>query len=847
MKTPLATLMMAGAALLGPVPVWAQQFGQVRVSSSVGEPLQAELDLRGLPPSGQGVRVGVSAVPGAGLPALPPVAARLSVDAAGDGKVVLSTRAPVSEPVVQLVLEFNTPSGQLMREVSLLVNPRGVLQPAAVARLSPAAAEPDTSAGPTIGYSGAPVAALALTAPASPAEGAEPQAAQAARAAAAPAVSRVSRTPQEARQRARQETRGSVRASPELQALRVRRGDTLSGLARRVQGHVQGVSLDQVLVGLYRSNPKAFAGDNMNRLRAGVVLRVPSPARLRGVDAGEATELVVAHSADFDRYRTTLAGQAPQVSVAQSAAQSRTGDVLTPSARVQDGRSAAVAQSPDQLRLSQEAAAKDSQDRELSQIAQEGQRKDADEQMAEVERNLQDLKALAAPAAAPGPAAPAAPAAAVRPEAATPATVPVEAPAAGMISSAQAATPVALAAAGAETPQRSWLRPALGGLLGLLVGAAVLWGWRRWRAPSDFAAFENSRQSDDDGLLVHEGGQTVDTESRLGLTTVGAVGGASVLPMAQGQIEPADVGGSSEGVDPLQEARVYVAYGRVDEAREILEEAIALSPDNIELRRLLLEVLAQGKHTVAYATQAQWMLERTGGSGPDWAAVQSMGREIDPDHWLYRAEVEAVSSALQNTPEPDAPAAAAEPAPVPAPAPTPAPGPVRLQAPAAIPVTGQHMLRSLLVGAGASAGAVALAAAAPAKEAEKEAEEIAPSPPPSPAASPEPHHAAAHVDAPPPLDSDSLNSIELLEPTSSMLDNTLSELPDLPEVTESDLAAVTPASSSVEEGLFDFGDLSLALVDPQPVPDDALVSGAQAVPQPAQEPGSDGEPAKRSA
>jgi Tfp pilus assembly protein FimV len=32
------------------------------------------------------------------------------------------------------------------------------------------------------------------------------------------------------------------------------------------------VSLDQMLVSLFRGNPQAFAGDNMNRLKAGAVL-----------------------------------------------------------------------------------------------------------------------------------------------------------------------------------------------------------------------------------------------------------------------------------------------------------------------------------------------------------------------------------------------------------------------------------------------------------------------------------------------------------------------------------------------------------------------------------------------
>jgi pilus assembly protein FimV len=60
---------------------------------------------------------------------------------------------------------------------------------------------------------------------------------------------------------------------------RVRPGDTLSRIAGRTQR--SGVSLDQMLVSLYRGNPQAFIENNMNRLRSGVVLSVPSAERRR--------------------------------------------------------------------------------------------------------------------------------------------------------------------------------------------------------------------------------------------------------------------------------------------------------------------------------------------------------------------------------------------------------------------------------------------------------------------------------------------------------------------------------------------------------------------------------------
>ncbi|MDP0919704.1 FimV/HubP family polar landmark protein, partial [Klebsiella pneumoniae] len=47
----------------------------------------------------------------------------------------------------------------------------------------------------------------------------------------------------------------------------VRPGDSLSKVAARTQ--VSGISLDQMLVGLFRNNPDAFIDGNMNLLKAG--------------------------------------------------------------------------------------------------------------------------------------------------------------------------------------------------------------------------------------------------------------------------------------------------------------------------------------------------------------------------------------------------------------------------------------------------------------------------------------------------------------------------------------------------------------------------------------------------
>jgi FimV-like protein len=52
----------------------------------------------------------------------------------------------------------------------------------------------------------------------------------------------------------------------------VKSGETLSAIAARVAR--DGISLDQMMIALYQSNPQAFAG-NINRLHKGVTLQIP--------------------------------------------------------------------------------------------------------------------------------------------------------------------------------------------------------------------------------------------------------------------------------------------------------------------------------------------------------------------------------------------------------------------------------------------------------------------------------------------------------------------------------------------------------------------------------------------
>ena len=57
----------------------------------------------------------------------------------------------------------------------------------------------------------------------------------------------------------------------------VKRGDTLSKIAGQYKPET--VTLDQMLVALFKSNASAFEGNNMNRLRTGAIITIPERGR----------------------------------------------------------------------------------------------------------------------------------------------------------------------------------------------------------------------------------------------------------------------------------------------------------------------------------------------------------------------------------------------------------------------------------------------------------------------------------------------------------------------------------------------------------------------------------------
>jgi len=91
----------------------------------------------------------------------------------------------------------------------------------------------------------------------------------------------------------------------------IERGETLGKIAQSVKS--DGVTLEQMLVALYRGNPDAFIQKNLNLVRTGKILRVPDTEEVEAISRVDAVTEYRTHVADWNDYRQKVADAAGTV------------------------------------------------------------------------------------------------------------------------------------------------------------------------------------------------------------------------------------------------------------------------------------------------------------------------------------------------------------------------------------------------------------------------------------------------------------------------------------------------------------------------------------------------------
>lgn len=566
----------------------------------------------------------------------------------GNDYIRVYTTEAVREPYLDFLLELNWGQGKLVREYTVLLDPP-TYDPNR--RSAPAASKSQPRA--VIAATPAPVPAPRPVVPATP-----------------PAAP----------------TAGSSLGT-------VKSGDTLWKLAQRSKP--ADISVQQMMIALLRANPEAFPTGNINVLRQGAALRMPSAAELSALSRAEANAELASQNQLWQEYRQASANRATtQQARTETAAPAPASEAGKSDARLEivnatakPGAPAAAGSTPADGALSQEKAATESAEtRELKARLDEAediidllqrQVQLKDDELARLqaaqagkplpaasgaEQAAAQPSASGEPAAAPPPATdsttPATPAPAVpapestAPPSAAPAAETAPAPpAAPKPPAPQAdvtAPPPEVPAAG---PLDELIPPAIrdavpGGaitVLGVLASLLALAGialarllGRRSPKPSPAPAKPVTPEAGAAATAT----AAVSEEPRQPAKTVAP--DLRDLTDTHPREEVFDrfgrtIEASAESLvtDPLEEVNVYLAYERFDQAEELVRKVIAESPRDPRFHLRLLEIFYSAGNLAAYETAARDFLALVGENDPMWQSALAMWNAMSPKRPLF--------------------------------------------------------------------------------------------------------------------------------------------------------------------------------------------------------------------
>ncbi|MBN7798665.1 FimV/HubP family polar landmark protein [Parahaliea mediterranea] len=587
--------------------VWALGLGELTLETFLNEPLRAEVELLntgGLHEDQIRVRLATTedfdrlGVDRAYF--LTGIKFEVRVDDNGRGRIVLTSDDPVLEPYLDLIIETRWPSGRLLREYTVLVDPPAFDESAEVVSAServeavegiPAPAkkktEPEVATGTRVG-----VGEKSGLAP-----GAMPE---------------------------RQFSAGTAQAPTPGSQYMIRRDQTLWQIAQAAAP--EGVSVHQAMLDIQRLNPDAFIGGNINRIKAGYIIYLPAADEIRSGDLAEALAEVRQQNEDWraGRASATPASAGPSLRISAAAPESEPASGADRDAAAAREPAASAAALEDLERAELENSELQTR---LDALAEQVQTLEnivsvKDAQIASLQAALREAGAGGVAPDAGGEATGASPAGAEpAPEAGqdkapekalekAPEIAPQKAPdKPGDTAAPAPAAPAKPAARPAPEADTAWagnlLYPAIAVLLALLGG---LFFWRRRQAQEaeseeeEYDVFAGVELRDQD-LQVDEQQDAARAED----APRAAPEEATDLPesVSPGDVRPpAGSRGYGEGKhdqyasdvdtgDALAEADIYIAYGRYPQAIELLRTATAAEPGNPEYRLKLVELFAQ--------------------------------------------------------------------------------------------------------------------------------------------------------------------------------------------------------------------------------------------------------------
>ena len=635
MKTAVRRVLLM-SALMSPTALYALGLGEIRLNSALNQPFDAEIELvsaaqedlaalrASLASSDTFLRYGLD------RPSYLSEFTFRVVSSGGKDVLKVTSPRPVTEPFVTLLVEANWPRGRLLREYTVLLDPP-VFAPAPTGSEAPVAAPRTSAPAP------APAPTRAVVAP-SPSPAPSP-----ALAASEPAPRRPV---------------AAVAAEPGS-TYRVRPRDTLWQIASAAYPGSRS-DVNRAMVAIFESNPQAFGG-NINLLRAGSELRMPSSGDVSAISESAAAEEVAR------QYKLWTEGLVAATADATDGGRLR---LVTPE------QGSAAPSTATQPAPSAPAGSADLQSR-VQQLESE---------LAEARRLLEvrnaELATLQGTAVPPGESA--APAEAATPAEADATAVPgEEVPVAGQPQAeAEAAAqpepepkPEAQPAAPAEEPSPGLVDRlleywwALLALLAAALGIIVMLRRRRasesaetdleealGRRPDDLRTRVSAPAAPKQPSFVveeHKPAVPAPVSAAPAVAAQATVAATPRAPEPSRKPVTAEDTLSGEGPvsveagDPLAEADFHMAYGLYDQAADLVQVASKREPQRRDLKLKLLEIFFVWGNKDRFLEVAREMSGSRANAQPgEWDKVLIMGRQLAPEDPLFAGPVRSVPESL---------------------------------------------------------------------------------------------------------------------------------------------------------------------------------------------------------
>lgn len=406
-----------------------------------------------------------------------------------------------------------------------------------------------------------------------------------------------------------------ARSGPDLRYGPTRATDTLYSIAETVRP--EAVATNQMMLALLDENPRSFNADNINALQRDATLRIPLGEALRFPDRAAANREVARQLSAWQGPGKPLRGAVTDASPDPN----ERPDGTLPSASAADGaplrllppEPTADGSAPEQVLASESGngiapASLAELEAQLERVEASNERLSADNRA--LRSTLLDLRADMARLETLLTRDPVSPASSSQGTAGPP-----EVTGAMVLDWLRENFNWAVANPRAAV-REPWVQGWLGGFGGLII-VIVLIAWRRRRRRLVARRDDTTLPSDWRPQSGRPMAEEPPVEPTLGETSVR--------------------GTETEPVEPLERASELIAYGRLELAQAVLDDALGEEPDSIELRLKLLDVLAMREDRAGFESEAHVLQAQINDDDDErWRDVARKGRILSPEHPLFQ-------------------------------------------------------------------------------------------------------------------------------------------------------------------------------------------------------------------